>query len=123
MPRNETGDERTRPLAAPTSQGRLAGQHADLHICPACGSGLVYPVEWGPVGACRWRVELRCPECEWERAGTYEQSVLDRFDAVLDAATDSLVADLRRLQRSNMEEELERFNLALSGDLILPEDF
>ena len=46
-----------------------------------------------------------------------------RFDDVLDAGTDALLEDLGRLQRANMEEELRRFNLALAGDLILPEDF
>ena len=55
--------------------------------------------------------------------GLYEQSVLDRFDQVLDAGTDSLHADLRKLERTNMEAELQRFNVALDGDLILPEDF
>jgi hypothetical protein len=95
----------------------------ELHVCPACASTLVYPLEWAPVDMRRWRVELRCPDCEWTKAGLYEQEILDRFDQVLDAATDSLVVDLRRLQRANMEDELERFNMALGQDLILPEDF
>lgn len=95
----------------------------DLHICPSCNSELVYPVEWAPVDMCHWRVELRCPECEWAGAGLYEQIVLDRFDAILDTATDSLISDLGRLQRSNMEEEIERFSAALDHDVILPEDF
>lgn len=99
------------------------GEAADLNLCPDCASELVYPLDWAPVDMCRWRVELRCPECESEWAGVYEQPALDRFDEILDAATDSLLADLQRLQRSNMEEELERFNLALDHDLILPEDF
>lgn len=96
---------------------------ADLHVCPRCGSGLVYPLEWAPVDAGGWRVELRCPECELQLGGVYEQAVLDRFDAILDAGTDALIADLGLLQRANMEEELERFNLALANDLVLPEDF
>lgn len=95
----------------------------DLHVCPSCASDLVYPTDWAPVDMCHWRVELRCPECEWAEAGLYEQDVLDRFDQILDAATDALVNDLQRLQRSNMEDELRRFNLALGQDLILPEDF
>lgn len=95
----------------------------DLHVCPDCSSGLVYPLEWAPVDMCHWRVALRCPECEWSRVGLYEQGVLDRFDEILDSGTDAMVADLRRLQRANMEEELQRFGLALGADLILPEDF
>jgi hypothetical protein len=95
----------------------------DLHICPDCSSGLVYPIDWAPVDMRHWRVELRCPECNWERAGLYEQDVLDRFDAILDAGTESLLDDLRLLQRSNMEDELARFTSALERDLITPEDF
>lgn len=96
---------------------------ADLESCPGCGSDLVHPVEWSPLDACHWRVELRCPECERREIGVYDQASLDRFDRILDAATDAMVANLRRLQRTNMESELARFNLALGSDLILPEDF
>lgn len=109
------------PLAV-SALGRTDGT-VDLHVCPECSSRLVYPTDWAPVDGCHWRVELRCPECYWHQVGLYEQSVLDRFDEVLDAATDAMIADLRHLQRSNMEYELERFNLALGSDLILPEDF
>lgn len=70
-----------------------------------------------------WRVLLRCPECEWTEAGLYEQAALDRFDQILDAGTDSILDDLRRLQRSNMEEELRRFVGGLDTGLITPEDF
>jgi hypothetical protein len=95
----------------------------DLHVCPECGSALVHPVDWSAADAVHWRVELRCPECEHRSTGLYEQAVVDRFDQILDAGTDSLYADLRKLERSNMEAELHRFNAALGGDLILPEDF
>jgi hypothetical protein len=95
----------------------------ELHRCPECSSDLVYPLEWMPIDSVRWRVALRCPECEWHSVGLYEQDDLDRFEQVLDAGTDSLYADLRKLERSNMEAELHRFNAALGGDLILPEDF
>jgi hypothetical protein len=100
-----------------------ANTAAEPHVCPSCSSHLVYPLEWAPVDMCHWRVELRCPECEWTSAGLYEQSALDRFDQILDDGTDALLEDYRRLQRSNMEAELERFSLALSTDLVMPEDF
>jgi hypothetical protein len=99
------------------------GADVELHICPECTSELVYPLEWAPVDDCHWRVELRCPECEWHSSGHYEQAVLDRFDHALDTGTDAMVSYLRRVQRANMEEELSRFGMALSNDLILPEDF
>lgn len=96
---------------------------AELQHCPECGSDLVHPLEWDPVDMRRWRVALRCPECEWRSVGIYGKDVLERFDEALDAGTDALVTNLRRLQRANMEYELVRFNLALGNDLILPEDF
>ena len=107
----------------PDPAAPAAGGPTDLHLCPECGSGLVQPTEWVPVDMCHWRIELRCPECEWHRAGTYEQAVLDEFEGVLDAGIDAMVDGLRRLQRSNMEAEIERFSIALAHDLILPEDF
>jgi len=107
----------------PEPAGAPQAGDIDLHVCPECSSHLVYPLEWAPVDNCHWRVDLRCPECEWRQAGLYEQAVLDRFDNALDEGTDAMVSNLRRLQRANMEAELERFGLALSTDLILPEDF
>lgn len=101
----------------------LEGAAADLHVCPGCRSDLVHPVEWTPVDARHWRVELRCPECERRSLGIYDQATLDRFDAILDAGTDAMVASLRRIQRSNIEAESARLNVALEGGLILPEDF
>lgn len=101
----------------------LEGAVPDLHVCPGCRSDLVHPIEWIPIDGRRWRIELRCPECEQRSVGVHDQAALDRFDRILDAAADAMVADLRRLQRTNMESELARFNLALGNDLILPEDF
>jgi hypothetical protein len=110
-------DSRPRPLRP------VRRTDEDLHICPDCSSLLVYPVEWEPVDERRWRVELHCPECGLSTESTYEQSTLDRFDAILDDATESLLDDLTRLQRSNMEDEVDRFVRALQQDLVLPEDF
>ncbi|MEZ5073217.1 MAG: hypothetical protein R2691_00050 [Solirubrobacterales bacterium] len=113
------GSDRQQPDTRPAA-ARVGGE---LHVCPECGSGLVHPIDWTPLDADHWHVALRCPECEWRTEGTYEQRVLNRFDRVLDAGTDALLADLRRLERMNMEEELRRFSAVLSEDLVLPEDF
>ncbi len=117
------GSERQHRERQPAGVGAGADGVVDLHICPECGSGLVHPLDWMPMDDAHWRVSLRCPECEWHSVGLFEQSVLDRFDQILDAGTDTLYADLRRLERVNMEAELRRFNEALGEDLILPEDF
>ena len=100
-----------------------AGRVRDLHICPDCHRDLVYPVEWEEVSATHWEVLLRCPNCEWHEVGTFDQPTVDRFDVELDDGTEILVRDLRRLQRANMEEEIDRFVRALEVDAILPEDF
>jgi hypothetical protein len=96
---------------------------ADLHMCGSCGSDLVYPVEWEEAGATHWRVELRCPNCEWTGTGVHEQVVVERFDAELDRGTDNLIEDLHSVSRANMEEDVERFANALRDGHILPSDF
>jgi len=95
----------------------------DLHICPECDRTLVFPVEWEEVSPTHWEVLLRCPNCEWTEVGVYDQRTVDRFDEQLDHGTEALIRDLKRLTKANMEEEIERFTLALGSDLILPEDF
>jgi hypothetical protein len=117
------GSERQHRERKPANVGGGADGVVDLHLCPDCGSGLVYPLDWMAMDAAHWRVSLRCPECEWRSVGLFEQAVLDRFDRILDAGTETLYADLRNLERVNMEDELRRFNAALGEDLVLPEDF
>jgi hypothetical protein len=95
----------------------------DLHICPECDRTLVFPVEWEEVSPTHWEVLLRCPNCEWVEVGVYDQRTVDRFDEELDHGTEALMRDLKRLTKANMEEEIERFTVALGSDLILPEDF
>lgn len=95
----------------------------DLHVCVACESELVYPVEWEEAGETHWEVTLRCPNCEWSASGVYEQDLVERFDAELDRGTEALVRDLKRMMHANMEDEIERFVLALEGDHIVPDDF
>jgi hypothetical protein len=96
---------------------------ADLSVCRSCRSTLVYPLEWEEAGPRHWEVTLRCPECQGVERGVFDQATVDRFDEVLDAGTDAVVADLKRLMRANMEDEVERFVTALRADVILPEDF
>ena len=95
----------------------------DLHVCPECDGGLVYPVEWDEHDSVHWQVTLRCPSCEWHTIDVYAQHVVDRFDEELDRGTEALVRDLKQLTRANMEDEIERFVHALEADAILPEDF
>lgn len=112
-------------LLLAAQRGRRPGidPSAELHICPRCDSDFVYPLDWSQAGENHWCVELRCPECEWRGRGVYDQDILDRFDVELDAGTAAVIDDLTDLTRANMEDEADRFLVALRGDLILPEDF
>jgi len=95
----------------------------ELHVCPDCEQGLVYPVEWEEASATHWEVALRCPNCEWQDVGVFSQDVVDRFDDELDRGTETLLRDLQRLTQANMEDEIERFGHALDADAIWPMDF
>ena len=96
---------------------------AELHVCCACGSQLVYPLDWAPTPDKRWNIILRCPDCETVAEGIHDQAVVDRFDEELDRATEQVLDDLTLLSRANMEEEVERFVTALNSGHILAEDF
>lgn len=94
-----------------------------LEVCGSCASQLVHPVAWEEAGSRHWQIELRCPECEWEGTGVFDQTVVERYDEVLERATDDLIADLKAVERANMADFADRFLAALHADLILPEDF
>jgi hypothetical protein len=111
----------TAPAAAPAVPA--APSTEELHLCPECDAGLVYPVEWEELTTTHWEVSLRCPNCEHFSVGTYGQDVVDRFDDELDRGTTALLRDLKRLTRANMEEEIDRFCEALDSDAIWPMDF
>jgi len=105
------------PAQAPADADR------DLHVCVNCGSHLAYPVQWEEAGPKSWNVTLRCPECEWTEADIFSQDQCDRFDDELEAGTDALTRDYRRMVTANMSEEIDRFAAALHVDAILPIDF
>jgi hypothetical protein len=100
-----------------------ASEQRDLHVCPACDSHLVYPLDWEEAGPRHWEVSLRCPNCEWAGVGVYDQDTVDRFDEVLDEGTDALVGDLKHLMQVNMQDEISRFVTALENGHIVPDDF
>ena len=109
----------------PADEVAEAPEHTveELHVCPSCERGLVYPVDWEEASSTHWEVQLRCPNCEWHHVGTYDQDTVDLFDEELDRGTEHLVRDLKRLTRSNMESEIERFVAALDADAVWPMDF
>ena len=100
-----------------------AEQHRDLHVCVACSSGLVYPVQWDEFGPDSWCVLLHCPSCEVYREGVFSRRAVEALDEELDRGAEVLTRDYDRLVRANMAEEIELFVGALNADAILPEDF
>lgn len=87
----------------------------ELHVCPSCAGELVYPTGWHEAGPEHWKVSRRCPSCEWRGTAVHAQAAVERFDERLDQAADAVLLDLRRMVRSNMEEEFRRFSAELSA--------
>ena len=106
-----------------TTSPAITHREGDLAVCPNCRRDLVYPTDWEPATEGMWAVSLRCPECEWRGGGVYPQGLVDRFDEVLDDATQSVLDDLELLTRANMQEQIDLFAEALEHDLIIPDDF
>jgi hypothetical protein len=94
-----------------------------LHVCPRCAGELVHPLDWVEESPGRWRILMRCPDCDALREGVFGQALVERLDEELDRATAALLSDLRQLTHANMIEEIEVFSRALELDLIGPNDF
>jgi hypothetical protein len=94
-----------------------------IELCPSCSGARVHPVDWREVDDCRWELRVRCPDCRWRATGVFEGYEVERYDEVLAAEADVLIAELDRVTRENMADQLERFRLALEHDAIEPMDF
>jgi DNA-directed RNA polymerase subunit RPC12/RpoP len=101
---------------------------AELHVrqielCMKCGGDRVHPTDWNEVEELRWQLALRCPDCEWRTLETYDAAEVERYDDVLNDATDRLIEELDRVTRENMSDTVDRFRSALENDGIMPFDF
>jgi hypothetical protein len=110
-------------LAASVPAAPQADPDQELQVCLDCGSELVQPVAWDEAGPESWSVLLHCPNCDVYREGVFSQACVEAFDEVLDKGADALAGDYKRLMRSNLMDEIERFTSALAADAVLPEDF
>jgi DNA-directed RNA polymerase subunit RPC12/RpoP len=97
--------------------------HEALHVCGRCGAAHVHPLDWMEESPERWRIVLRCPDCEHRREGVFGRGIVERLDDELDRASAALLGDYTRLVRANMSGEIELFVRALQLDLIGPADF
>ena len=119
-------EEVAEQLASPAAEEAIEQTTAPaegLHVCMECESKLVYPTDWEEEGPDKWYVDLHCPNCDWTGGGIFDQDILDEFDEELDRGMEELAADLGRLARSNMAEDVDRFISALKADAIHPMDF
>jgi hypothetical protein len=114
LPADEAGCE-----SAPARDEYTPG----LHECPDCNSDLVYPVSWEERTGERWRIERRCPNCEWRHEGEFDQDEVEEFDDMLNEGTESLLTGLRNFSRANMVADIEGLIDAINADQILPMDF
>jgi hypothetical protein len=95
----------------------------DAHVCPVCGSSLVYPIDWTRRDEAAWSLTLRCPECETHRHVILDRSGVEQFNRELYLGAQAVAREADRMCRSNFEEESAKLVEALELDLILPMDF
>lgn len=93
------------------------------HVCPVCGSELVYPVDWQRTSDTAWRLRLRCPECETERDAVLGRADVEEYNRRLYYGSQELAQAAQEMGRRNFEEEAAKLVAALEMDLILPMDF
>ena len=91
--------------------------------CPRCDSRFVQPGRIDQYGTERWRLELRCPECDWTGSRICTTDEIEVLEEDLDRGYDELVASLAELVRSNMADYVDRFRSALAQNAIQPMDF
>jgi hypothetical protein len=111
------------PAPAPCRVPPPAGEDPDAHVCPVCGSDLVYPIDWDRSGPSSWMLILRCPECETRREVRLGRASVEQFNRELYFGAQALAREADQMMRRNFEDEVQRIVVALERDLILPMDF
>ena len=101
----------------------LSEPEYDAHLCPVCGSSLVYPTDWTRQNEAAWSLTLRCPECETRRHVLLDRGGVEQFNRELYLGAQAVAREADRMCRSNFEEESAKLVEALQRDLILPMDF
>jgi hypothetical protein len=109
--------------AGAASEDEALAPTAALELCPECESELVHPLAWHELSPGRWEIERRCPDCEWASTGVHGEADVQRYDALLNEGTDTLIERVEQLAHDNMAAEIERFVAALRDDHITPFDF
>jgi len=96
---------------------------AALHICRVCTGAFAYPVTWTESGPDHWWLLLRCGACDTWRDAISTDAAVAAFDRFLDEGTASISAELERLERQLLREDIETLGTALELDLLSADDF
>lgn len=91
--------------------------------CGACGTPFVTPIAWWPTPGLRWRLRLRCGECQRCRVVTVDDEVAQHFDRVLDRGVAEIEAAAARADQARFRAQVEALVTALRLDLIGADDF
>lgn len=114
--RREPTVKQAPPAARPAFEG-------EAHVCPVCGSRLVYPVDWHRNDEATWNLTLRCPNCEIQRDITLGRASVEELNRELYHGAQALTREADIVSRRNFEEEAQKIVAALGRDLIQPMDF
>ncbi len=109
--------------AVPQAATAAGAKHEALHVCACCGGELVHPIDWVEESPERWRILMRCPDCDARHEGVFGRTIVERLDDELDRASAAMLSDYRQLTHANMAEEADIFARALELDLIGADDF
>jgi hypothetical protein len=101
----------------------FAGAGDGLHGCPVCGQSFVCPVAWETDGDEHWLIVLRCGACDTWRDVRATNAHAAAFDLMLDRQCDEIRRELLRIDRAQMQAELEYLIAAFEHDLIDASDF
>ena len=101
----------------------LQKKKTELQTCPLCKSNLVYPVERYQINDMEWKVMLLCPNCLCKRELVVDRETVRELLKNARVGRESLMKELDNMQKKNMEEEADKFIVALHKDHILPIDF
>ena len=71
----------------------------------------------------RLMLHLRCPECEIRMVASFDHERVAAYDEELVRVRERMESAFAALVRRNMEELADRFAVALTLDLIGPDDF
>jgi len=104
---------------------RMSGNPSSHPVppCSSCGSLLIHATGRRETGSPVWEVDLRCPDCERQRASYYTRAQLAQLDQELDRAASEIETELGRLEAVHTEEWIALFVHALDLDLIGADDF